>query len=184
MAWDDIIGIVEYDGIPVAPTIEQYRDTQYCLPFFRTNANVTVSVRIDPPHRWDPRRCIRPHLYVVPMANRSGNVRIRASYTWARCRTEIPSISEWITVIVDTAFSPADRYQRRLIELGPCFANHGACEAAVLFLCVERPALSDPADTYVALKDHGTPQANLGLLSASAHYEPVKSGTQNEHGPV
>jgi hypothetical protein len=184
MAWDDYQGNVT-DGVAgAALTYEAYRDTSLRLLFFRYNQDDELHFKFQLPHRWDPRRNVHPHMHVIPMANGAGNVRIDGWYYWNRSGVAIPAVASWTGFTVDTGFDAADQYIEQHIELGNISPPAGANESSILLMYVRRPGASDAADTYQTNKDHGTVQANLGILSTDLHYEPVKLGTQNEYGPV
>lgn len=184
MAWDDLQrGVLSSKGA-TAMTYEAFRDTSYFMGFFRHNADVDLSFEYQMPHSWDPRTVVRPHLHVMPMANGSGNVRISGIYYWSLNSVAVPAAASWSSFTVDTAFVAADQYQHKLIAIGELSPPSGAQESDVLLLFVQRPAASDAADTYQTNKDHGTATANLGLLSADLHFQPIKRGTVTELGPV
>jgi len=184
MAWDDLQRTFQDGAGAAALTTEKFRDTDLRMGFFRSNQDDELSFEYQMPHTWDPRDEVRPHLHVVPMANGSGNVRFTGHYYWARPNVAIPALASWTTFTVDTAFIAADQYQEKFIILPYTTAPTGTNESAVLLIALKRPGSSDAADTYDTAKDHGTVQANIGLLSADLHFRPVKLGTETEFGPV
>lgn len=177
VAWDDQQGTVEaaLQGAS-ALTLDVYRDTPARIRCFRHDQADDVTFWFQFSHRWN-KGAVRPHVHLKPLAAGDGNVRITGQYAWTSAGLPLPANAGWTTFTIDVSVTAADQYDEVVASVGaitpPALAQR---ESAWLVLQFQR-AGTDPLDTYTTAKDHGTAQANVGLMGADVHFMVEKSGT-------
>lgn len=176
--WDDLQGDISEGVGNETLTYQAYRDTQFNMFFMRSDQDDALNFRYQMPHEWDPTTSVSAHLHVVPMANPAvaQNVLIQGSYVWTSVNGIIPAQSGWTSFERTMTVNPGGAYQQRIASIGTIAPPAGAVESEVLLIHFIR-AGTNPGDTYDTPKDHGTPAANLGLVSADLHYRKSKIGT-------
>lgn len=184
VAWDDQPGTILHalQGA-TALTIDSFRDTPAYIACLRHDLNPDVTFWFQLSHRWN-RSQVQPHIHLLPLANGTGNVRIVGHYAWATRGLPLPAFAGWTSFTKDTSITPADLYNEVVVSVGlidvPTIAQR---ESAFFVFRFTRPG-ADPADTYAAVKDHGVPAANLGLMGCDVHFVAEKLGTTTPFGAL
>lgn len=178
--WDDVQGSIANGAGAGLLTLEFYRDTRFNMYFMRHDQNDELNFVYQLNHRWKYDTDVYPHLHVVAMANPAvtQNVVIDGYYAWSRPNytTQIPALAGWATFSQTIPIEPGDIYKQKILSLGAITPPVWARESTCLLIYFRRYG-TGPGDTYTTSKDHGTPAANLGLLSSDVHYRAAHSGT-------
>jgi hypothetical protein len=182
--WEDLQGVVSdgNDGAGNASlTYEQYRDTGFLMYFTRHNQADIINVIYQMSHSWDSETNVYPHIHVIPMASGDGNVYCTFQYAWHAPGEVLPAVSEWTNGVVTTAFTVADQYKHKIIQLGAFTPPEGAGASSMLLIKLTR-AGNNPLDTYSTNKNHETGAANLALMYCDVHYQKLVAGSVTQMG--
>lgn len=177
--WDDAQGDVQQGNAAGVLTNESFRDTDFRMAFFRHDQQDDLSFRYQFPHRWRYDTAVVPHLHLLPMADPAADedAYFDGYYTWSRVgQLAVPALASWTPFTATVTISPGDQYVQRVASLGSITPPAWVRESSLLMLHFQRNA-THVNDTYDTAKDHGTPAANLGVLSADVHYRLAHSGT-------
>lgn len=181
--WDDVQGSIANGAGAGLLTLEFFRDTRFNMYFMRHDQNDELNFVYQLTHRWMYGTDVKPHLHVVAMANPGAtqNVYVTGYYAWSRPNyaSQIPALAGWTTFQVAVPIDPGDVYTQKIVSLGSWTPPAWARESTCLLIYFQRNG-TNPLDTYTTNKDHGTPAANLGLLSTDVHYRLAQSGTVTE----
>jgi hypothetical protein len=172
--WEDLRGNVALLG-KVGFVEENYRDTAFPMQFLRHNIDATITGTLQTEHAWEEDTEIRLHVHIVPMANGAGNVYWTYSYYFVPIDGNIPAAAGWTDSTTTTALVAGDQYDHRQRSVFS-FTPSGGTESSLLLFTLTRES-THVSDTYSTNKDHGTIQANLGLLFVDAHIRLNKPGT-------
>lgn len=175
--WDDHIAVAHEGTGPAALTYEAYRDTGFFMRFFRHNQRDNIFMVYQMPHEWN-NGAIRPHMHCIPMASGSGTVALDYAFTWSRVGGQLSGSAGWTSGSMTHSFTPADQYNQTIVNFGLHTPPAGCAVDSVIFVIkVERNTTDD---SYETDKDHGTPAANLALVSFDLHYQKSKAGSTTE----
>jgi hypothetical protein len=179
VGWEDlIISPVEGDAVS-ALAYENYRDTSFKMKFFNHTQDDVLYFSYQMSHGLDVNTMVMPHIHVVPMSDGAGNVVFSGEYVWVMDGSIIPASSGWTSYKIVYALTAADRYVFKQIDFALIEPPSNVTLSSILLIKVTRPGSSDGDDTYTTNKDHGTPQANIGVLSTDLHYRAIKVGSLN-----
>lgn len=178
--WDDLQGSIANGAGAGLLTLEFYRDTRFNMYFMRHDQNDELNFVFQTSHRWKYDTDVYPHLHVVAMADPAVTqyVVIDGYYAWTRPNhtTQIPALAGWTTFSQTVPIEPGDIYTQKILSLGSITPPSWARESTSLLIYFRRYG-TGPGDTYTTNKDHGTPAANLGLISSDVHYQANKAGS-------
>lgn len=175
--WGDALGNVRQvakNGF----TSEAYRDTGHSLEFVKHNLDATMSGEVQIDHDWELDTVVNLHAHVLPMANGSGNVYWTFQYFFAPIDVAVPAVASWTTGTTTTALTAADQYKHLVPTIFSLTPSSGTA-SSILVYDITRES-TNALDTYDTDKDHGTAQANLGVLYLDAHYQRNSPGTATE----
>jgi hypothetical protein len=175
--WNDAFGNIATVG-KTGFVEEGYRDTGVDVQFARHNLDATMQGFIQVGHDWELDTEIRLHIHLLPMANGAGNVYWVYKYFFAPIGTAVPANASWTNSTTTTALVAGDQYDhiaRTVFTLTPS----GGTPSGILLFEIMRES-THVSDTYSTNKDHGTAQANLGILYVDAHYQKDSPGTATE----
>lgn len=178
-AWNDLQGTISQGVGNSDLTYEAYRDTTFKLYFMRHNQADELNFVYQMAHEWDPDTAVRPHIHIIPMANPAARqtISLTVRYAWSRVGQALPAVSGWTTAQANFDVDPGMVYQEHILSLGLISPPSDAVESSILMLQVVRNLA---ADSYETNKDHGTPSANVAVLSCDLHYRIAKFGTTTE----
>ncbi len=179
--WDDEKAELHEGTGQAALTYEAYRDTGFFMKFFRHNQDDNIFLTFQMSHQWDTTTSIRPHMHFFPMSSGSGNVLFNYAYAWTCVGGALSSSSGWTSGSITFAADPSMQYNQKIASFGTIAPLANSKESNILVFKVERSG-TDPSDTYVANKDHGTAAANVGIMFFDAHYQKIKAGSVIEFG--
>jgi len=179
--WKDLAGSISQGTNAAALTYEAYRGTPLKLYYFRHNQTDELHFVYQMQHDWIVGTAVRPHMHVIPMAAPilPQVVSITGKYAWSQPGVAIPADIGWQSYNALLTVNPGDVYKEALIVLPQITPPLNLSSSMILMIYVARSS-TDVADTYITAKDHGTPTANLALLSADIHYQAISVGTVSE----
>ena len=175
--WDDLHGTIHDGTGPTSLPYEAYRDTGFFMRFFRHNKADTISMMYQMPHEWNG-TAIRPHIHCIPMSAGSGDVVLDYAFTWSHVNGALSGSIGWSSSSMTRTFAASDQYRHLIINLGlqtPLPEN--SHDSSIFIIRVKRNVASD---TYQTAKDHGTPAANVAIISFDLHYRKGKGGSTTE----
>lgn len=172
--WNDLRGAVTSGAANLALVEEAYRDTAARYPFLRHDRANTLSFRYQMGHGWKEGTQVRPHMHVIPMSAPGGPqvVRLSGYYAWTRPEQDyqLPALASWTTFFVERTFDDDDQYRERIISAGLITPPSWAHWSSHLHIHWVNDTTHGNY-TYKTNKDHGTPTANLLLLSFDTHIQ-------------
>jgi hypothetical protein len=176
--YDDMLGDIRGSIATSTDMVEEaFRDTPFALAFVRHDRESQFSLSTQMSHAWEPTTSVLPHLHILPMANGSGNVLFTIRSAWAHLGYSIPALSGWTSETVTVGLVPGDQYSTKLVAFSAISPPPATTTSAVLLWHITRNG-TNVLDTYTTSKDHGTAQANIGILYADLHYLITRPGTE------
>jgi hypothetical protein len=176
--WDDAFGDIAQGQATAALTYEAYRDTAYLIYCMQHNQDDTLHFRFQFPHRWKYDTNVILHIHFLPLADPASDqdVHFDGYYAWSKIGgTAVPALTGWTTFSVTQTISNGDVYKQKIKTLATITPPSEARESTFLLVYLRRN--SGASDTYTTSKDHGTAQANVGLLGVDVHFRLNKVGT-------
>jgi hypothetical protein len=173
-AWKDQRGSVAIVG-KTGFTEENYRDTSFPIQFLKHNLDATITGVLQMDHCWELDTEIQFHVHLLPMANGAGDVYWTYSYYFVPLGGNLPAAASWTSSTTTTALVAGDQYDHITSNIFTFTPSGGTASSMLLFTLVRES--TNILDTYATNKDHGTAQANLGLLYVDAHHRVDKPGT-------
>lgn len=183
-AWNDLKGDVTSGKASLALVEEAYRDTPALYSFLRYDRQNTLTFKYQMGHDWLVGTQVRPHIHFIPMSapGAAQTIRFSGYYAWSapEQNQQLPALAGWTPFFVERAFDTSDQYEERIMGAGlitpPSWANwssnlhvHWVNETTHLNY------------TYKTNKDHGTPAANILLVSFDTHIQVDRFGSQPEY---
>jgi hypothetical protein len=182
VSWDDQQGIVVTGRGSSSWTTEEYRDTNFRMPFLSNNQDDDIHQVYQMTHRYDGESNAKLHLHALPMASASGIVYLEYQWCWLPAGVEIPALSGWNTGNISLSVDAADQYKGKIYSLLDMVNSNNAGESSILRLYISRLG-TNVNDTYSGNKDHGTGAANFGIDYFDLHIGCNKVGTDNDLPP-
>lgn len=175
--WDDQQGQVGsvLTG-PAVWTMDTYRDTGFTIPCLRHDQDDVVELIFQFKHIKKLQTSINLHVHSIPLAATGGNVYWSYKYTWVQAEVIIPANTEWSTGNITMPIASNDLYKEKIFTL--LSINPPTVEKYSDILLIKLTRLgSNQLDTYSTNKDHGTVQANIGILYFDCHFNVNKLGS-------
>lgn len=175
--WDDLQGDLAQSTAVASLTQEAYRDTPKRGFYLRHNQADALHYTYQMRHRWKVGTKVYPHLHFRPMSNGTGTFAMAGQYAWSDPDEALPANASWTTFTATISVAAADQYKTKILPLVSAGITPpaGMTESAILEIYAYRDLTSD---TYTTAKDHGTAQANIGVVSSDVHYQADKLGSE------
>lgn len=173
VGYDDALGNFANATGVAALVLEEYRDTNYKMYFFKHNADEYIYLATQFPHRRRTSAALADiHLHYIPMVNPASAkvVYLSLEYAWAGIGEEMPADAGWSKSNPTITINTTDAYKHLLADLATNIAAPaGDTYSSILLLRLGRLGTS-LNDTYDDNKGDHTSQANLGLLYVDLHF--------------
>lgn len=182
--WNDLKGDVTSGKAALALVEEEYLDTPARYNFLRYDRENTLTFKYQMGHTWLVGTPVRPHIHFMPMSapGVAQTIRFSGLYAWSapEQNQKLPALAGWTPFFIERAFDDSDQYEERIMGMSlitpPSWANWSS------HLHVHWVNETSHANyTYKTNKDHGTPAANLMLVSFDTHIQIDRFGSQPEY---
>lgn len=176
--WRELLGDIREGDSASKLTWQEFRDTDFVIGMLRHDQVDTLSFRFKMQCGWN-REAVRFRIHTIPLANPATTETIvwKGSLVWARCQTEVPSVSSWDSFTVLQTVEPGGHNIDIRLDICESTPPSGCDESAILCVHLERDT-GDARDTYVTNKPYGLGQANVAMLATYVHYRCCGHGTE------